>query len=168
MDKDLTAALLCGHHSLDNFDCGHEESNLLAWGFLNQVKALENDDFHALVVADSDGDVTGILVARDLYLLPEMGEAKCLFYFLLAIDREHQHGFRTQRLLLGGIEAIRKRRIVERDDYIGEVAAPLRGAIDAQSLKLVGFLERRQFIRLERDGNIWLRPKDPPANPPQT
>lgn len=156
----LRGERLCGHHDLEGFDPGHEESALLARSIQEQASNF-GDSVQAFVVADGSGKVTGIVAATDLYLLPDIGEAKCLFWYLLAIDQRHQHGYHTQRLLLGGMEALRTRRLDERDDYIGEVAVPLRGAITEHST-LVAFLERRHFFRLEPDGDIWMRPKDPP------
>lgn len=158
--------LLCAHHSLEHFDSGHAESDLLARLLLGRVCNRDADDFVAVVAAgERTHAVAGVVATTDIALVARTEDGgelrgKCLFYYLLAVDRQHSGS--VLRSLLVELDAIRERRLAT-GDYIGEVAAPLRGT-DAQASSLTRFVEGRGFRRLEEDHELWYRPVgDPPA-----
>ena len=162
----LSVELLSVHNSMDEFDSGHSESNLLAHALVERVRARDVDDLLAIVVADASGRVVGILATTDVYLTGDMqtdgglertqADGKCLFYYLLAVTVSHQNGY-VLRLLLDEIEAIRARKLGQRNDYIAELAAPLRGH-RAVTTGLTHLLERHGFRKLD-DRGFWFRPR---------
>jgi hypothetical protein len=159
----LRAELLCAHHSLVKFESGHAESNELARQLYERIRIRDPDDFMAVVAVDAERTVLGIVAAVDLYLVPPAGEqgpraqaGKWLFYYLLAIAEDSPMRS-VWAILLDEIKAIRERRL-ERDDYLGEVAVPLRGQV-ARENGLTRFLARQGFKTLEPDGDLWFRPK---------
>jgi hypothetical protein len=159
--ENITLELLSAHHSMDNFDSGDVESNLLAANLLARVRDRDADDFVAVVAADKrTHEVAGIAATTDLVLVaagPDGEEisGKCLFYYLLAVSRDARvHGVLC--MLLEEFDRIRARRLA-RGDYVGEVAAPLRGKA-AEENSLMRYVERAGFRSLGSGNSLWFRP----------
>jgi hypothetical protein len=164
--------LLCGHHQLDEFDCGHIESNVLASGWLTKVSGPRHwryaDEMLAVAVVDDEHRVLGILATQDLRLtaadIGNSGElvGNFLFYQLFAVAQvPSRRRWLIVRQLLHEINAIRTIRLA-RDDYVGELAAPSRAA-EAVRPRLIVYLERHGFRPLGSLGDLWYRPKSEPG-----
>lgn len=173
-DKRLTVDLLCGHHELDHFDCGHRESNTLARGLLAQVREGRDwrygNKFMAVAVVNGRA-VVGIAAACGVYLeadrdadgLPVQG--KCLFYYLLATDRSPNANRVAALKRLRDEMADIQEQFLPTEEYIGEIAVPDRAGNPVQEKRLVTWLEGQHFRPLGTKPYIWFRPRGTPPSP---
>lgn len=172
-DAQLSVELLCGHHELDTFDCGHPESNSLARGLLDQVRESREWRYrHSfLAVAAVDGEsIVGIAAACDLHLDGDMDagglpvHGKCLFYYLIATDRS-DGGKRMAALkrLRNEMDDI-QRLLLPSGAYIGELAMPDRADDPLHVKRLIAWLERQEFRPLGSKPFLWFRPREEPPD----
>ena len=159
--EQLRVEVLCAHHRLYNFSSGVPQVDATARRLQVRIHNLDSEDFTAVVVvAPSDYTrVLGIAAVTDVRLVGDADEAGnplsgvCIFYSLLAVDQTAHGDVRIIHALLDALERLRSQRY-SREDYIGEIAAPLEGLAS-----LSEFLIRRGFRQLTSDESFWYRPR---------
>jgi len=88
-------------------------------------------------------------------------DGKWLFYYLFAVSQSEPDARVSSLVILRDeVEKLRQRRLYGRDgsQYVGELAAPLRGS-SSQESSLTRYLERHGFAKLGPDEYFWFRPK---------
>lgn len=147
---------LSSHHRIADFECGNELCDVTVRNLHQRVLQQDPRHFHAVVVADDDHNVHGIIALQDIIVEDyertgrEVG-GPCLFYIVLAANRQYRNAAVVKRLLRE-VDETREREFDLRDDLQGEVACPEGGPPSLYSL-----LDRLGFSPLQHDQSMWYR-----------